>query len=52
LFTIGSDPKLFRQEKAKYGTSPCMGINLGVEEEGAIRVGDPVYVIKAEIPSN
>lgn len=31
-------------EKAAYGTSPCMGINLGVEVEGSIRAGDPVYV--------
>jgi hypothetical protein len=32
------------QEKAAYGTSPCLGINLGVETEGEIKLGDPVYV--------
>jgi hypothetical protein len=35
-------------EKAAYGTSPCFGINLGVEEEGTISVGDPVYVTLGE----
>ena len=32
------------KEKAAYGTSPCFGVNLGVEVEGEVRVGDPVFV--------
>jgi hypothetical protein len=40
------------QEKAAYGTSPCMGVNLGVEAEGFIRVGDPVFVIMGELAAN
>lgn len=39
-FRSCTDPK----EKAAYGTAPCMGLNLGVEAEGEVRVGDTVYV--------
>jgi hypothetical protein len=32
------------REKAAYGTSPCLGVNLGVEMEGEVKLGDTVYV--------
>ena len=29
-----------------YGPKPVMGVHMAVEQEGKVKIGDPVYVVR------